>query len=489
MRKILVSFILILSFLFSTIVVFADYDEYPEPEPSFPLNATAAILVEQTTGQVLFGYNEHERRYPASMSKMLTALVVLDHLNPDDIIIIGPEINDMPHGYASLVHVEGEALTVRVLLKALMIRSGNESGRTLALNVIRRTQNNPDISYEAAKPLFSALMNERAQELGAYNSNFDNPYGLHSAQHFTTAYDLALIARAYMEVPLLAQIAAMYTFEGSGTGGRYVPETQIRDFEWTNTNQTLPEGPLGYAHMTGIKTGFTTPAGECLAGAASFGDLALISIVFDSESPGRWHDTRRLMDYGFFNYTFRQIARAGDLVEYVRITNPRRGEQDMMAVFVQESYRALISHAQYYSLTRVVTYNIMLTPPPVRRGEDEEYEEEYDDGLTRLMAPIEEGEFIGTIAYYAGEERIFESRLYASATMLERSFDSDMDYFISQFTDNMFTLRGLPYWLAIIGTVLGFVGMGWALSLRRKLKEHDRWHRPRTRNGGPSPRR
>ena len=483
MRRILVAFFLILSFVLSTVTVFAAFDDYdddpPPPERAFHLDASAAILVETSTGQVLFGYNEHERRYPASMSKILTALVVMDHLDPDEIIIVGPEIHDMPSGYASMVHVEGEAVTVRVLLKALMIRSGNESGRTLALNVVRRAHDNPDISYEAAKPLFSNLMNERAYELGVVNSNFDNPYGLHSTQHFTTAYDLALIAMAYMEVPLLAEIAGMHTFTGSGTGGRYVADAQVRDFAWTNTNQTLPQGDFGYAHMTGIKTGFTTPAGECFAGAASFGGLSFVTIVFDSESPSRWHDTRRLMDYGFNNFAFRQIARAGDHLENVRIINPRRGGAYILPVYANESFSALMSHAQYSNLTRVITYNLSLTPP-VRRYEDDD-EDEIDDGLTRLQAPIEQGDHIGRVAYYYGDELIFESRLYASYTMLERSFDSDMDYFISQFTDNIFTLRGLPYWLAIIGTLLGFTGMGWALSLRRKVKEHDRWHKPRPR--------
>jgi len=486
MRKILVVFILVLSFVLSTTITYAAFDDYendPSEEMPFHLDATAAILIEAATGQVLFGHNEHERRYPASMSKIMTALVVMDHLDPDEIIIVGPEIHNMPAGYASMVHVEGEALTVRVLLKALMIRSGNETGRILALNVIRRTENNPDISYEVAKRLFSDLMNERAYELGATNSNFDNPYGLHSTLHFTTAYDLALIARAYMDVPLLAEIAGMYSFVGSGTGGRYVADTQVRDFAWTNTNQTLPMGDFGHAHVTGIKTGFTTPAGECLAGAASFGGLSLITIVFDSESPARWHDTRRLLDYGFNNYSFRQVARAGDHLEDVQISNPRRGEVDILPVLANESFGALMSHTQYVNLTRVITYNLALTPP-VRRYGDDDYEYDYDNGLTRLQAPIEQGDHIGRVAYYYGEELIFESRLYAAYTMLERSFDSDMDYFISQFTDNIFTLRGLPYWLAIIGTLLGIIGMGWALALRRKIKENDRWHKPRPRVSG-----
>ena len=486
MRKFLITIFILIFFMFSAVTVFADDDgEYPEQEVEIPLQATAAILVEQTTGRVLFGHNEHERRYPASMTKMLTALVVLDHLDPDDVLVVGPEIHNMPPGYATLIHAEGESITVRMLLKALMIRSGNETGRTLALNVIRHVQNNPNISYEDAKREFSILLNQRAHELGAVNTNFNNPYGLHSDHHFTTAYDMALIARAYMEVPLLAEIAGMRTFQGDGLEGRYIADALVREYSWVNTNQTLPDSPFGHPYMTGIKTGFTTPAGECLAGAASFGELSLITIVFDSQSPGRWQDTRRLMDFGFFNFAFREIINADEVFEYVRIANPRRGDTDILAIRAYESHTALLSHAEYENLTRVITYNIMLTPPVRRSADDGDEDEEYiDDGLTRLLAPIEEGDFVGTVAFYAGDELVFETRLYAAATAIERSFDSDMDYFISRITENIFTVRALPYWLAIGGTIIGFIGMGWALSLRRKLKEHDRWHKPRPRRPG-----
>ena len=476
MQKILLASIIVFSFLLSTITVIAE--TYESEVPSIPLRATAAIVVEQTTGRVLYGFNEHERRYPASMSKMLTALVVLDHFEPDEVLTVGPEINNMPPGYATNVHVEGESMTVRMLLKALMIRSGNETGRVLAINVIRRTTNNPDVSYDDAKREFSVLMNARAQALGATNSHFNNPYGLHSDHHYTTAYDLALIARAYMEVPLLAEIAGIHSFEGDGTEGRYIPDALIREFSWVNHNQTLPDAPFGHPHMTGIKTGYTTPAGRCLAGAASFGDLSLITIVFNSEDPGRWQDTRRLMDYGFANFSFREIIRAGDLVEYVRIVNPRRGDIDILAVHAYSAHTALLSHAEFANLTRVITYDMLLTPP-VRR--DEEYDDYYDDGLTRLQAPIEEGDIIGRLAYYVGDVLIFESPLYAAASITERTFDSDMDYFISRITDNIFTLRGLPYWLAAGGVIIGLTGMGWALSLRRRLKDNERWHKPRTR--------
>ena len=490
MRKILIAFVLILSLLLSSVIAFADTEDDPVPTPepaqSTPfIQATAAILVEATTGRVLFGYNELERRYPASMTKMITALVVLDHLGPDEVLVIGPEINDMPSGYATNTHEVGESMTVRMLLKALMIRSGNEAGRTLALNVVRRTENDPDISYQDAKPIFSALLNARAEELGATGTSFDNPYGLHSAQHFTTAYDLALIARAYMEVPLLAEIAAMYSFEGDGVGGRNIPDALIREYSWINPNQTLPEGMFGHPYMTGIKTGFTTPAGECLAGAAYFNGLSLITIVFDSESPGRWLDTRRLMDYGFTNFAFREVVRAGEHIENVRITNPRRGEDDILAIHAYEPFTALLSNYEYENLTRVITYNLLLTPPVRHYGDtyEDDYndEYEYDDGLTLLLAPIEENATVGRLAFYIGEELLFATHLYAASSVLERSFDSDMDYMISNVMGNIFSVRGLPYWFAIGGTIIGFIGMGWALSLRRKLKEHDRWHKPRPR--------
>jgi len=479
MRKIL-SFLLLIILLFPSVTVFAD--------EGLQLQGTAAILVEQTTGRVLYGYNELERRYPASMSKMLTALIVVDHFEPDEIIVVGPEIHNMPSGYATIIHTEGESMTVRMMLKALMIRSGNETGRTLALNVIRRIQNNPYISYDDAKREFSILMNERAQELGAQNSHFNNPYGLHSDHHYTTAYDLALIARAYMEVPLLAEIAGTHMFEGSGTEGQYIPDAYVREFSWENHNLTLPGASFGHEHMTGIKTGFTTPAGECLAGAATFGDLSLISIVFDSESPGRWIDTRRLMDHGFANFAFRELVIASELIENVRIVNPRRGYDDILAVHAYESHTALLSHAEYTNLTRVITYNLMVMAPARRASEsdEDEYdydndEYDYDDDLTRLQAPIEEGEIIGRLAFYAGEELVFETGLYAASGVEERSFDSDMDYVISRITDNVFTINGLPYWLAGGGALFGVLGMGWALSLRRRLKEHDRWHKPRPR--------
>ena len=438
------------------------------------MDATAAIVVEQSTGRVLYGRNIHEPRYPASMSKIMTAIVVLDHLQPDDLIVIGPEINNMPAGYATNIHVVGETVSVHFMLKALMIRSGNETGRTLALEVMRRITGREDLTYNEAKPLFSSLLNQRARALGAYNTTFANPYGLHSSQHITTAYDMAIISRAYMDIPVLAEIAAMRTFEGDGTLGVYVPGANIRQYSWTNTNRMLPDSDFGHPHMTGLKTGFTTPAGHCLAGSAYFNGLELVSVVFYSQDPARWQDTRRLLDFGFANFSFREIADDMALADEIYLYNPRLGDPATVEILQVYGSNVLLSHNEYNSLIRRITYDPLLLVDPEDNGE-------YDPAPPKLIAPLEEGEIVGMITYYAAGQVVFESPLVAARSVYERSFDSDMDYYLAMFLNNIFTRRALPYWFGIFGTIFGIVGINMAISATRRARKAERWHRPEPR--------
>ena len=433
-----------------------------------PLEAPAAILVEQTTGRILYGVNIHNAMYPASMSKMLTALVVLDYLHPDQILTIGSEIRGMPLGYATNIHVEGETITVRMLLRALLIRSGNETGRILALNVIRTREGNPNIPYNDAKRLFSVLMNERARSLGAINTHFNNPYGLHSEAHFTTAYDMALIARAFMEVPLLTEIVATRVFTGDSLegGADYFEGALVRQYNWTNHNQMLPGGTHGYAHVTGIKTGFTTPAGHCLAASATRNNLSLIAVVFNSPDPWRWQDTRHLLDYGFDNYAFRTIQQQDEQIDEVQIFNPRLGDYQTLAVLANDTHTSLLSHWEYDNLTRIITYNPLLIVSEERYA--------YDDGTVRLQAPIIAGEVIGTVSYLYNETIKFQGNIIAARDVLERTFDSDMDYYIARFISTIFTTRALPYWFGATGMLVGVLGVGFAVSTRRKVN-NDRW--------------
>ena len=433
-----------------------------------PINATAAILVEQTTGRVLYAYNMHERRYPASMSKMLTALVAVEHLELNHVVTVGAEISPMPPGYATGIHFSGETITVHMLLKALIIRSGNESGRVLALEVARRQTGRENISYNEAKNIFSNMLNEKARQLGAFNTTFDNPYGLHSSRHYTTAYDLALIARAYMNNPILAEIAGIRTFEGDSLNNVPHPNPNVREHSWVNTNRMLPGQDLGHPHITGIRTGFTTPAGHCFAGSAYHAGLSLITIVFNSEDPGRWQDTRLLMDYGFTNFAFRDIAAPYQILDTMYIENPRRGGKTTLQITSGAYYSALLSHAEYQSITRLITYDPLLLVEPE--------EDSYD--IKMLRAPIEAGEEVGTVKYMVNDQIVFQTPALAAATIYERTFDSDMDYYIAMIFGNIFTLRALPYWFGLFGTLFGIFGISVAISAKRTAKKNERWQLP-----------
>jgi len=446
-----------------------------------PLQTDAAVLVEMSTGRVLYDRNMHRRMYPASMTKILTALLVLEYLDPDDVLVVGPEIRNMPPGYATGVLTEGTYVTVRVLLKGLLIRSVNEAGRVLALNTVQVRNQRFNLDYlNDAKPQFAAMMNEHARALGAIDSNFTNPYGLHDLRHFTTAYDLAMISRAFMAEPLLAEIVGMWNFTGDGLEGQYAAGRPTQQFNWTNTNQMLPPGAHGHPFVTGMRTGYTTPAGECFAASAYRNGLGLITIVFDSASPGRWNDTRQLLDHGFANYAFRIVASGEVLTHGVQLYNPRLEDDGILSVFSDGAYTALLSVDELATLQRVVTYDPTFIAAP------EEGEE--DDGIIRLRIPLggfEEGDRVGWVNYLINDVIVFTTGLYAAHAVLERTFDSDMDFWIYRVFSSMFSRQAIPYWFGTLGFLFGFMCLMIAITISRRARGYGsysgRWRAPRGR--------
>jgi D-alanyl-D-alanine carboxypeptidase (penicillin-binding protein 5/6) len=379
---------------------------------------------------------------------MLTALVVLDELEPDDVLVIGSEIRNMPSGFATNVHSEGETVTVETLLKSMLIRSSNESGRVFALNVVRR-RDGRGVTIDEANSAFSAMLNEKATSLGANGTHFNNAFGHHNENHFTTAHDLVLITRAFMDNPVLAEIAGTRVFEN-----------------WTNTNQMLPDAPHGYPYMTGAKAGFTTAAGHILAGAAEHNGLQLATVVLGGTDVARWQDTRRLMDYGFTNYSFREIAATGDVIGEVLIENPRLGDDEALSIVLGESenFTALVSHAEYAAITRAITFDPLLYV--VR-------EDEYE--TPTLRAPIEEGAVIGTATYSTNGTVLFEVSVLASRAVYERNFDSDMDYHLAAFFGNVFSRKAVPYYFGVIGTAFGIFGIVIAVRANLRAGRYNRY--------------
>ena len=440
------------------------------------VDSPAFILAEQTTGRVLYSRNERERRYPANLTKMLTALIALEELEPDEVIVIGQEIRGMPTGFGSNVHFEGETISVQMLLGSMLIRGANEPARVLALNVIRRREGRFNIPFEQANAAFSALLSEKARSLGATGTNFSNAFGHTNENHFTTAYDLALITRAFMDNPILAEIAATRTFEGDSLFGAEYAQPNVREHSWTSANQMLPHGAHGHPYVIGAKAGFTSAAGHVLAGAAEFDGLQLVTVVLGGTDAMRWQDTRRLIDYGLRNFSFREIARTGDVLAEVLIENPRLGDDETLQIILGENtdgqpFYALLSHAEYASVRQTIIYDPTL---PVIPEEDDETE----STKTILRAPIEEGMQIGTARFAMGTEPfliLFEAPVFAAHAVYERTFDSDMDYHLAAFFGNVFSRRALPYYFGIFGTIFGIIGIIIAVRTSRRTGRSTGW--------------
>ncbi|MDR1663404.1 MAG: hypothetical protein LBR83_00585, partial [Clostridiales bacterium] len=396
--------------------------------------------------------------------KILTALTALDYLNPDDVVTVGKEIYGLPSDYNTAIHAEGETITVRNLIRALMIRSGNETGCILALNTIRVKEERQNIPYADAERLFCVLMNEKARDLGALDTNFTNPYGLQSEDHYTTAYDMALISRAYMASQTLRQIAGERAYTGDSLEGRSIESAEVRQYNWESHNFMLLPGEFYYPYANGIKTGFTDEAGDCVTVSAKKGDIELIAVIFNSPEPGRWQDARLLLDYGFETYGFETIHTKDEILGSFTVSNPRLGAESEIDILADDGAVRFMRKGDSQRLERVITF-------------DEAYLTGEDGALA---PPIEAGATVGAVSYALDGATVYESTVRAASGALVRDFESDVDYYIEQVKTNIFTIKALPYWFGAAGFLVGLIGIIVAAVSRRKSRR-DSW-----RGGGRS---
>ena len=250
----------------------------PAGKAASAAGASSAIVVEVSTGRVLSESNADAKAYPASTTKILTVLVVLETL-PLDLVVTVPREAAGVEG-SSVYLRAGEKLTVEELLYGLMLRSGNDAAVALAL------------AAGGSVPHFAAMMNERAEKCGAKHSHFVNPHGLHDDEHYTTARDLALItAEAYGNRDFCRIVSTRSVTVGEGESRRY----------FANKNKLL--GTYGGAN--GVKTGFTTKSGRCLVGGAYRGGMQLVSVVLNRYD--MWEATRAMLDKAFGEYEMRDV--------------------------------------------------------------------------------------------------------------------------------------------------------------------------------------
>lgn len=333
------------------------------------IQGTAALLVEPETGTVLYEKNADEQRYPASMTKIMTALVVLEHAQlTDQVTMTDADFAGLPVDSSMAGFVPGETLTVEQLLYGLLLPSGNEASYALARYV-----------GGGSVDVFIQMMNDKAAELGCEHTHFVNPCGLHDPNHYTTARDMYRIMSAAMEDETFAKIVATPVYNMPATNLQ-----QAREIE--NSNELLDTESSAYlASATGVKSGNTYEAGRCLAASAETDNMTLYSVVMGcadvpyGEMPPSMTESKRLLEWGFANYANTTVVGEGEEVKVELVTDS----------------------ADNQTLS-IVANNALVEPLPIDIS-DTDITVSYDLP-DEYVAPIEQGTHLGTATYsYNGE--------------------------------------------------------------------------------------
>ena len=308
-----------------------------------PLTSRAALLMEKTTGQILFAQNEHEKLEPASVTKIMTLLLTMDAIDSgalayDDVVTVSANAAGM--GGSQVFLAEGEQITVEELLKCVCVSSGNDAAVALAEKVAGVTE------------LFVEQMNNRARGLGMDDTHFVNPTGLTAEGHVTSAHDIALMSRELLtKHPDIRSFTTIWT--DSIRGGT---------FDLANTNKLIRR----YDGATGLKTGYTASAGYCISATAEREGMELIAVVMKGETADKRNaDAKALLNYGFSAYALVSAAPEEPLPT-LPVT---MGETDSVSLTMPpDALTAVVEKAQAAALERRIDLPESL-PAPVRQGQ------------------------------------------------------------------------------------------------------------------------
>ncbi len=273
--KVLFSFMLIICFLTSSFSPAA----IAQPVSGPSISGYAAVLIDASTGNIIFEKNADVKMEPASTTKIMTAIIALERGNLSDIVVTG--VNPTLAEGTRIYLEEGEKLTLEQMLYALLLNSANDAAIAIAEHIAGDVQS------------FVDMMNEKAREIGAYNTIFLNPSGLTEDGHLTTANDLAIITRyALKNLPEFRKMVATKNLTIPWQGNDW-------DRQLINLNKLL----WNYDGADGVKTGYTSSAGQTLVATATKDGWQLIAVVLKSQSRSSlWKDAQNLLDYGFNNF-------------------------------------------------------------------------------------------------------------------------------------------------------------------------------------------
>lgn len=303
------------------------------------IQGKAAALIDSKSGEILFGKNENTPLPPASTTKIMTAILAVEKSKPSDIVTSGKNPSLIPPSSIGLK--EGEKITMENLLYALLVKSANDSAVAIAEHI------------SGSVPEFAKLMNKRANEWGATNTNFVTPNGLPAPNHYSTARDLALIAKHVMENSYIREIVA--------TKYKVIPREDDSAVKWLpNHNKML----WRYEGANGVKTGYTREAKQCLISSATRGDQEFIAVVLGAQGNNIWTDSTNLLNYGFNNFTTIKQKSANQTVKMVSV---KRGASNAVLVTEKDFYYTL-SKGKTVTVTEKIVINNDITAP-VKKGQ------------------------------------------------------------------------------------------------------------------------
>ena len=430
--------------LFAPSVALAEDTGYNADTPP-ELQAQSAYLKDRTTGTVLLNINSGDRRYPASTTKVMTALLVLENAKLDDTVTIAEEDfaaldeNSMTAGLEV-----GETLTVQDMLACLLLPSANECAYALARHV------------SGSVDSFVELMNARAKELGCKNTNFVNPCGLHDDNHYTTAYDLSLIFDAALQLPDFVEIAGSTTWELPATNMQEARTIESTD-ELTNAN-----GPVYVEGVQAAKTGYTEAAGRCLVAAAAQGDMNLMGVVLgapntDSGSgvTANFVDMYTMFMWGFEAWQSGAVISEGADLGTAPVAQSSDGDE--VGLVALEAFNATVP-------IDTKTSDLTITPT---------WKEE-------LTAPISATQELGTVTVSLDGQELGTVKVGAATTMRASLF-AKIGAFLSNPFNNIISILVT----ALVG-ILAYVGFSVVRARRHQVfggRGSHRYRQPASRSG------
>lgn len=331
------------------------------------ISAPVCVLMEYSTGKILFEKNLNKMMYPASTTKLMTAILVLEKCQLTDVATVSNSaVDSVPAGYSTAYLQKGEKLTIEQLLHVLLIPSANDAANVLAEHVGGSIAN------------FANMMNSKAKEIGCENTNFKNPSGIHDENHYSTAYDLSLIAKHAMQFQTIKDIVQKTVYNLPKTD-KYNSDNRI----FYNTNLLLSHhspDDYYYPYATGLKTGYTNPAKDCIIATAKKDDLELIAVILGAEDTNgslvpKFLDCKKLFEYGFSNYSYKNIKKANSFVTKVSVLGATEDTKNLN-ILVKNDINVFLEN----------NFDINNLEPKL----------ELD---TPLVAPIKGGSTIGKITY------------------------------------------------------------------------------------------